>query len=370
MVGRSAICWPVRIRDRHFVVEIDDDRPRPSALRRRRARRSGRTRARRFTAAYRVGNGPAGNVGAGAIAHLVDRDSTSMSGGIVSVAQSACRRAAGSPPSRSPRPSCSRRRPSGNGSSARSPPRTTRRSSSASSPDQVQRAAATLRWNGSWYEVLVAVDPLGPSRPTRRCWREIASTSAPLPPDRPRPASSRSARHVPLDLELQRLRAAGLPARRTSRRRCSTSSAIAVRPTAGSGFFHPDRLSFGDGIFLSVLVAAAQAVAGVESVDGHAAAASLRAGRTARSRAACCRSVRSRSRGSTTIRTFPRTASCGSTCEVDDERLLLLRVDVDRSAGRLLRRRRAADAAADGESARPAALLVSRRHARRRFSRR
>jgi hypothetical protein len=32
------------------------------------------------------------------------------------------------------------------------------------------------------------------------------------------------------------------------------------------GFFHPDRLSFGDGIYLSALVATAQAVAGVESV--------------------------------------------------------------------------------------------------------
>jgi hypothetical protein len=33
------------------------------------------------------------------------------------------------------------------------------------------------------------------------------------------------------------------------------------------GFFHPDRLSFGEGIFLSRLVATAQSVAGVESVE-------------------------------------------------------------------------------------------------------
>src|SRR5262249_18568713 len=32
------------------------------------------------------------------------------------------------------------------------------------------------------------------------------------------------------------------------------------------GFFHPDNLSFGDGVYLSKLVAAAQAVPGVESV--------------------------------------------------------------------------------------------------------
>jgi hypothetical protein len=37
-------------------------------------------------------------------------------------------------------------------------------------------------------------------------------------------------------------------------------------PDGRCGFFHPDKLSFGDGIFLSQLVAAAQAVPGVESV--------------------------------------------------------------------------------------------------------
>jgi hypothetical protein len=37
-------------------------------------------------------------------------------------------------------------------------------------------------------------------------------------------------------------------------------------PDGRRGFFHPDNLSFGDGIFLSQLVATAQAVPGVESV--------------------------------------------------------------------------------------------------------
>ena len=38
-------------------------------------------------------------------------------------------------------------------------------------------------------------------------------------------------------------------------------------PDGKSGFFHPDNLSFGDGIYLSQLVAAAQSVTGVESVE-------------------------------------------------------------------------------------------------------
>ena len=37
-------------------------------------------------------------------------------------------------------------------------------------------------------------------------------------------------------------------------------------PDGRRGFFHPDNLTFGQGIYLSRLVAAAQSVAGVESV--------------------------------------------------------------------------------------------------------
>jgi hypothetical protein len=38
-------------------------------------------------------------------------------------------------------------------------------------------------------------------------------------------------------------------------------------PDGRFGFFHPDNLTFGDGIYLSKLVALAQAVPGVESVQ-------------------------------------------------------------------------------------------------------
>ena len=40
-----------------------------------------------------------------------------------------------------------------------------------------------------------------------------------------------------------------------------------ARANGEPGFFHPDNLSFGDAIYLSRLVAAAQAVEGVESVE-------------------------------------------------------------------------------------------------------
>ncbi len=76
--------------------------------------------------------------------------------------------------------------------------------------------------------------------------------------------------YVPLDLELKV---------------CVDDHAIAldvkaalIQTLGGQGLFHPDRLSFGGGIYLSQLVAAARAVEGVASVDvvrlqrlGHAA---------------------------------------------------------------------------------------------------
>jgi hypothetical protein len=39
-----------------------------------------------------------------------------------------------------------------------------------------------------------------------------------------------------------------------------------ILPNGRRGFFHPDNLSFGDSIYLSRLIAAAQSVEGVESV--------------------------------------------------------------------------------------------------------
>ena len=40
-----------------------------------------------------------------------------------------------------------------------------------------------------------------------------------------------------------------------------------IRPNGKPGFFHPDNLTFGQGIALSKLVATAQAVPGVQSVE-------------------------------------------------------------------------------------------------------
>jgi predicted phage baseplate assembly protein len=130
-------------------------------------------------------------------------------------------------------------------------------------PERVQRASASLRWTGSWYEVVVAVDASGQSRADPDLLREIdrllrryrrAGHDLTVVP----------ARQVPLDIAIEicvdndylrgHVKASLLDA--FSSRRLADGS---------TGFFHADKLSFGDGVRLSRLVATAQAVAGVTS---------------------------------------------------------------------------------------------------------
>jgi predicted phage baseplate assembly protein len=129
---------------------------------------------------------------------------------------------------------------------------------------RLQRAHARFIWTGSWYEADVSVDPSG---------REFAASSL-LHDISGRLHRYRRMGHdlcvqravyVPLSLKLDVCALPGYD-------RGHIKSALLTRfgARAGSrgvlGFFHPDRLSFGDGIYLSQIVAAAMAVPGVECV--------------------------------------------------------------------------------------------------------
>jgi len=132
---------------------------------------------------------------------------------------------------------------------------------------RVQRAAAVLRWTGSWTEVLVAVDPLSTEEDVDRLLQEIRADLH----------RYRRIEHdvvvkqgvaVPLKVELLvcvqphflrgHVEAALLEALGTH-----------ALPDGRRGFFHADNLTFGQGIALSRLLATAQAVAGVESVEAR-----------------------------------------------------------------------------------------------------
>jgi hypothetical protein len=134
----------------------------------------------------------------------------------------------------------------------------------AGSNPKIQRAAASLNWTGSWYEADVAVDPLGTEAAPSGLlegiehyleqFRRVGHDLEVLP-----------ARYVPLDLELE---VCALPDYERAHVKKALLDVFSDRilPGGKKGFFHPDNLTFGQGVYLSKIIAAAQAVTGVECV--------------------------------------------------------------------------------------------------------
>lgn len=246
--------------DRHVVVEVDD---REMAH----LRFGNGDLGRRvepgvsMKATYRVGNGARGNVVAEAISHLVFRS--------ISVHGSNIRRV------RNPLPAQGGSDPESIATAKLKAPASLRShleravvaedyARLAERHPNVQRAAAELSWAHGWYEVRVFIDPLhgyvledGLRDELARdlhAYRRIGHEVVVLP-----------ARYVPLEIALtvtihpHQLRDHVLEELRAV-------LGTGVLPHGRKGFFHPDLLTFGDGIYLSHLVARAQAVAGVRNI--------------------------------------------------------------------------------------------------------
>jgi predicted phage baseplate assembly protein len=250
-------------RDRHFVAEIDDDgrahlrfgnnelgrAPLPNSI---------------LQAKYRVGQGRIGNVGAESIAHLVFREKKTGVPADVKRVRNPLAARGGAIPERLDEvklfaPTAFRKvlqraiTADDYASLAETGNATT-----------VQQAAASLRWTGSWYEAQVAVDPRGTEEPDERLFEEVGDSLAPLR-RMGQDLSVKLARYVPLDIALT---VCVLPQYLRGHVRKALSDLFSNRrlPDGQLGLFHPDNLTFGDNIYLSKLVAAAQAVPGVETV--------------------------------------------------------------------------------------------------------
>ncbi|MDP9108287.1 MAG: putative baseplate assembly protein [Pseudomonadota bacterium] len=214
-----------------------------------------------FRARYRIGNGTAGNVGAETIGYIVLRG-TSLSG-VEIIA-------------RNPLAACGGTDPEALAEVKLFAPdafRTTLAraitaedyATLAMRNPKVQRAAATLRWTGSWYEVLVAIDPYCSEQAEPALLEEIAQYL-----DQFRRVGHdlvvKPARYVPLDLAFN---ICVKPHYLRAHVEAALRDVFSNRtlPNGDKGLFHPDMLTFGDGIYVSQLIAAAQAVAGVQEVD-------------------------------------------------------------------------------------------------------
>jgi hypothetical protein len=213
----------------------------------------------RFDAAYRIGNGAIGNVGADSILSIV-ANGAPLPGLRV----------------RNPMPAQAGTNPEPVSEAKLFAPgaihrRLTRAviaedyASLARTNSALQGAAAALVWTGSWYEVDVAIDPLGTEDASEALcdtidgmlehYRRVGHDLAVVP-----------ARYVPLAVELTVCIEDGYLA---SHVLAALRDRLGARMLAdgSKGFFHPDNLGFGDGIAISRLIATAQAIDGVRHVE-------------------------------------------------------------------------------------------------------
>jgi hypothetical protein len=225
-----------------------------------------------FLPRYRVGNGAAGNVGTGTIAHLV-RDNLGAVVGSLRTGQ-------GRPAIWNPLPGAGGGDPETIDSVRQRAPyafRVQERAVTAGDfadvaarlvtdgQPEVQTALATRRWTGSWRTVFVTVDRYGgldvdadfTSRlltyfEQYRLAGEDIMIEGPV--------------YVPLELDLLVNLAADAFRLQVGDALLQVLSNRQL-PGGGTGLFHPDRFTFGQAVYLSPILAAAQAVAGVVSVQ-------------------------------------------------------------------------------------------------------
>jgi predicted phage baseplate assembly protein len=135
----------------------------------------------------------------------------------------------------------------------------------ASQHTGVQRAAATLRWTGSWHTTFLTVDRKGGLPVDADFEEEIRDYLEPW----------RMAGH---DLEIDAPRYVSLEVLlmvcvqpgyfRSDVKRALLDVFSSRRRTDGTaGYFHADRFTFGDSVYLSSILAAAQSVDGVQHVE-------------------------------------------------------------------------------------------------------
>lgn len=252
----------------HFVAEVDDE---GRALLRFGDGEYGRevAGATVFQAVYRIGNGTAGNVGAGALAHvaltppvapiLEIRNPLAATGGVDPETIEEVRR----------------RAPQAFRAEQLRAVTEADYAVAAKKLPEVAGAVASFRWTGSWYTVFVGVDPRDPADLIRRP-QGLALLSGRLERrvraflTRFRLAGYdleiRPPRFVPLEIDL-------LVCVSPDHFRADVARAVLdalsnrVLPGGARGFFHPDNFAFGQAVYLSQIYAAVERVQGVESLE-------------------------------------------------------------------------------------------------------
>jgi hypothetical protein len=210
----------------------------------------------RFSATYRVGNGTAGNLGAEALGRVVTTEA-----GITRV-WNPLAAAGGTEPE--PLQRVLLDAPQAFRVQERAVTEADYATAAQRHP-QVQRAAATRRWTGSWHTMFVTVDRKGSVSVDEQFRAELRTflegfrlAGCDLEIDAPR--------FVSLDIALD---VCVTPDSLRSEVKQALLEALGNRdlPDGRRGFFHPDSFTFKQPVYLSQVVAAAMGVPGVQSVS-------------------------------------------------------------------------------------------------------
>lgn len=219
-------------------------------------------RQAQHTVSYRTGAGGRGNVGAGRLAYWLSRPDGSPAVASTATVWNPLPAAGGTDPE--PLDAVRELAPA----AARTQLRAVTSidyATVAQQPAGVQRAVARRRWTGSWYAVEVTLDPEAARAgdqavpdavtsllETRRQAGVDVELAAPV--------------YLALDLALFICVDSGYQRAQVERQLLDTLSAR-VLPGGSTGFFHPDRFTFGQPLVLSDLIAATMAVPGVTTVQ-------------------------------------------------------------------------------------------------------
>ena len=217
-----------------------------------------------FLSTYRVGNGPSGNIGAKTLAHIVTDQAVKENGVTNFLPAQGGLNAETIEEVRQRAPSAFRKK-----ERAVTPADyeeiATRADVAEACDLDVQRAAATLRWTGSWYTMFLTIDRLKGrevdedfEKKLRACLERFRMAGEDLEVDGPHPVS--------LEIVLGVCVKPGYFFSDVEQALLEVFS-NRVLPDGRLGVFHPDNFSFGQPVYLSSLIATAQAVTGVESVS-------------------------------------------------------------------------------------------------------
>jgi hypothetical protein len=214
----------------------------------------------RFLATYRIGNGLAGNIGRDALGHIIS--SQILDSLVLEV--------------RNPLPAEGGLEAESTEDVRQKAPSAFRLQERAVTPidyaeiaqrctKDIQRAAATFRWTGSWRTVFLTVDRFGGrtvddsfETKLRNCLEAYRMAGHDLEVDGPQ--------YVSLEIVMT---VCVKPNYFSSNVKASVLDLFSnrVRADGSIGVFHPDNFTFGQPVYLSSLIATAQTVPGVDSVE-------------------------------------------------------------------------------------------------------